>query len=232
MVLVKSVMGCTALAAALVFGFTACQPKVDEAALQAQAASLAQAKAADERVAMLEQQVSAMKAGKQVATGDQAAINQIAAAHLRALDRQLADAKGRATERRRDAQGSLSNPAQHRGRFEMVEVPSGARITVKLNAELATDKDQPGDPWNGTTVEDVRVGDTVAWPAGTAVSERSARRSNAASMMAASDCVSIGQASTAERDNAPGSLDALVQFRDKGDTDKAAARVESVGLPP
>ena len=39
-----------------------------------------------------------------------------------------------------------------------------------MGAELATDKDQPGDPWTGTLSEDVVVGNTVAWPAGTAVS--------------------------------------------------------------
>jgi hypothetical protein len=129
-----------------------------------------QAKAAEDRVGMLEKQVSDMKAGKNPASGDQETINQMSAAHLRALDRQLADARKRAAERQKEAETMASTPISQRPRYTTVEVPSGTRITVRMAAELATDRDQPGDPWTGTLSEDVMVGNTVAWNAGTAVS--------------------------------------------------------------
>jgi len=159
-----------ALAMLVVVGFTACQPKASDATVQAQVAAQLQAKAAEDRVALLEQQVADMKAGKTRASGDQEAINQVSLAHMRALDRQLADARQRAAERRKDAATLASTPVAQLPRVTIVEVPSGTRITVRMGAELATDRDQAGDPWSGTLAEDVLVGSTVVWPAGTNVS--------------------------------------------------------------
>lgn len=159
-----------ALAVLVVVGFIACQPKANDAAVQAQVAAQLQAKTADDRVAMLEQQVADMKAGKIRASGDQEAINQVSAAQLRALDRQLADARQRAADRRKDAVTLASTPVAQLPKVTTLEVPSGTRITVRMGAELATDRDQPGDPWAGTVSEDVVVGNTVAWAAGTTVS--------------------------------------------------------------
>lgn len=154
----------------VVFGLIACQPKASDAAVQAQVAAQLQAKAADDRVAMLEQQVADMKAGKTGASGDQEAIRQLSAAHIRALDRQLADARQRAADSRKDAATLASTPVAQLPKVTTVEVPSGTRLTVRMGAELATDRDQAGDPWSGTLAEDVVVGNTVAWPAGTTVS--------------------------------------------------------------
>jgi hypothetical protein len=159
-----------ALAMLVVVGFTACQPKASDATVQAQVAAQLQAKAAEDRVALLEQQVADMKAGKNRASGDQEAINQVSMAHMRALDRQLADARQRAAERRKDAATLASTPVAQLPRVTVLEVPSGTRITVRMGAELATDRDQAGDPWSGTLSEDVMVGNTVVWPAGTNVS--------------------------------------------------------------
>ncbi len=158
------------LAVLLVGGFTACEPKANDLKVQAQVAAQMQAKAADDRVAALEQQVTDMKAGKNRGTGDQETTNQISASHIRALDRQLADARQRASERRQEAATMASTPVAQLPQVKTVEVPSGARITVRMGADLATDKDQAGDPWTGTLAEDVVVGNTVAWPAGTTVS--------------------------------------------------------------
>jgi len=158
------------LAVSAMFGFIACQPKANDAAVQAQVAAQLQAKAADDRVAMLEQQVADMKAGKTGASGDQEAIRQLSAAHIRALDRQLVDARQRAADRRKDAVTLAATPVAQLPKVTTVEVPSGTRITVRMSAELATDRDQAGDPWSGTLSEDVVVGNTVAWPAGTTVS--------------------------------------------------------------
>jgi len=158
------------LALILVIGSTACQPKANDPVVQAQVAAQLQAKAAEDRVAMLEQQVADMKTGKNAAAGDQETIKQMTAAHVRALDRQLADARQRASDRRKEAATLASTPAAEQPRITTVEVPSGTHITVRMGAELATDKDQPGDPWSGTLSEDVYVGSALAWPAGTAVS--------------------------------------------------------------
>ncbi len=167
-----SVLSHGSLAVLLACGFTACEPKANDAAVQAQVAAQLQAKAADDRVALLEKQVADMKTGKGKgsATGDQETINQLSAAHLRSLDRQLTDARQRAAERRKDAATLAATPSTQQPRVTTVEVPTGTRITVKMGAELATDKDQPGDPWSGTLAEDVLVGNTVAWAAGTTVS--------------------------------------------------------------
>lgn len=154
----------------LASGFMACQPKPDAAAVQAQVAAQLQTKAAEDRVALLEKQVSDMKTTKPAASGDQDAINQMAAGHLRSLDRQLAEARQRAADRRRDAETLVSTPVNQRPSARTVEVPSGTRIVVRMGAELATDRDQPGDPWSGTLSEDVVVGNAVAWAAGTTVS--------------------------------------------------------------
>lgn len=154
----------------LVAGFTACQPKANDPAVQAQVAAQLQAKAADDRVAMLEQQVADMKAGKTTASGDQEALKQVTAAHMRALDRQLTEARQRASDRRKDAATLASTPVAQLPKVTTVEVPSGTRITVRMSADLATDRDQAGDPWSGALSEDVVVGNSVAWTAGTTVS--------------------------------------------------------------
>jgi hypothetical protein len=159
------------LALLLVGGYVACEPKpTKDAAIQAEVAAQLQAKAADDRVGMLEQQVADLKAGKAPPAGDQETVNQISAAHLRALDRELADARQRAAERRREVEVVVATPVAQRPRYTSMEVPSGTRISVKLGGEVATDRDQAGDPWSGTLAEDVLVGNTVAWAAGTNVS--------------------------------------------------------------
>jgi len=160
----------SSMAVLLATGYVACQPKPNDAAVQAQVAAQMQAKAAEDRVGALEQQVNDMKAGKSGATGDQEAVNQMAAAHLRALDRQLNDARQRAADRRREAETMATTPVNQRPTLILVEVPAGTRLTVNLGSELSTDRDQPGDPWSGTLAEDVLVGNTVAWAAGTTVS--------------------------------------------------------------
>lgn len=160
------------LALLLVGGYTACEPKpAKDAAIQAEVAAQLQTKAAEDRVGVLEKQVADLKAGKSAAAaGDQETVNQVSAAHLRALDRELVDARLRAAERRREAESVATTPAAQRPRYTSMEVPSGTRITVKLGGEVSTDRDQAGDPWSGTLAEDVLVGNTVAWAAGTNVS--------------------------------------------------------------
>jgi len=174
MIYLNGAIGRVTVAFSLVISATACQRKAEEPSVQAQVASQLQAKAAEDRVAQLEQQVADMKAGKSAATvaaaGDQETLRQVSAAHIRSLDRQLADARQRAAERRQDAATYAATPQAQRPRYAVLEVPSGTRITLSLANAVATDRDQPGDPWTGTTAEEVRVNGTVVWPAGTPVS--------------------------------------------------------------
>ncbi len=48
-------------------------------------------------------------------------------------------------------------------------VPAKTRLSVALAHDLATDKQKPGDTWQGTLVHEVTVGGQVAWPKGTPV---------------------------------------------------------------
>jgi len=160
----------TSLALLLAAGVTSCQPKPDAAAIQAQVATQLQAKAAEDRVAALERQVTDLKSGNASPAGDQEALNQMSSAQLRALDRQLTGARKRAADRRQEAAAVAATPVNQRPHYVMAEVPGGTQLSVNMGAELATDRDQPGDPWSGTLTEDVVVGNVVAWAAGTPVS--------------------------------------------------------------
>jgi len=166
----QSILVPTSLAFLLVAGTLACESKPAAAEAQAQTAAPGQTQASDARVAALELEMSDLKAGKNAPTGDQQAISQISAAQVRSLERQLIEARQRAEERRREADSMASMPSAQRPRDAVVEVPSSTRLTVNMGSELATDRDQPGDPWSGTLAEDVLVGNAVVWAAGTTVS--------------------------------------------------------------
>ena len=163
--LIPSLLLKATLPVLLVGGLVSCQNKPSEAVLQAQAT----AKAADDRVALLEQQVADIKAGKSGSAGDQETVEHMSKSQLKALDRQLGEAKKRAMESRSDANNLASTPAARQPRITVVEVPAGTRLSVRLNGDLGTDKDQAGDAWEGTLAEEVLVGAAKAWPAGTAV---------------------------------------------------------------
>lgn len=141
----------------------ACNRKLSEAAVQAQA----DAKAADDRVAQLEKELADVKAGKQGASGDPETVEHVSKSQQKALDRRLADARRAAAAAHQEADALAANPAAPKP--VTVEVPAGTPLKVTLARDLATDKDQAGDGWEGTLAEDVAVGGKVAWPAGTPV---------------------------------------------------------------
>ena len=156
----------TGLLAVLLLGSgLACQQKPSEATLQAQTA----AKAADDRVAMLEQEIADIKAGKLAAQGDPGAVAHVTKSQLKALDRRLADAKSTAGQAHEEATTLAATPAAKAPQTVVVEVPAGTELKVALAQELSTSKAQPGDPWEGALAEEVAVNGQVAWPAGTPV---------------------------------------------------------------
>jgi hypothetical protein len=138
----------------------ACNPK-SEAALQAEEAS----KAALAKVELLEKQLAEAKTGK--VAGEDA--QHLTASQVKALERQVADAKKRAEAKKQEAITLAQAPAAKEAPKAMVvEVPNGTKLDVTLARDLATDKDQPGDAWEGTLAADVVVAGKLVWSAGTA----------------------------------------------------------------
>jgi hypothetical protein len=164
----RSVMVCT-LAMVTLLG---CGKRVSEQTLAAQEA----AKAADARVANLEQQLAEVKAGKhQPATADRAKVDRATAERVsrsqaKALERQLADAKRGAELKHKSAEELVAAPPPASApKPVVVEVPEGTPLTVRLDQELTTATVQPGDPWAGTLAEEVLVDGKTVWKTGTAV---------------------------------------------------------------
>ncbi|MDR3418594.1 MAG: hypothetical protein P4L83_20680, partial [Nevskia sp.] len=133
-----------------------------EAALQADEA----AKAADAKVAQLEQQLAEAKSGK--ATGDDA--EHLTKGQVKALERQVADAKKRAEAKKQEALALAQAPApKEEPKPVVVEVPTGAKLEITLARELTTEKDQAGDAWEGSLAADVVQDGKLVWSAGSPV---------------------------------------------------------------
>ncbi|HJV49158.1 MAG TPA: hypothetical protein VJ549_07790 [Geothrix sp.] len=145
-----------ALAAALVLT-VACNRK-SEAAIQAEEA----AKAADAKVAALEQQLADAKSGK--ISGDDA--EHLTKSQVKALERQVADAKRRAEAKKQEALTLAKAPAAEASKPVVVEVPVGTKLEITLARELSTEKDQAGDAWEGTLASDVVQDGKLVWSAG------------------------------------------------------------------
>lgn len=138
----------------------ACNRK-SEAALQAEEA----AKAAEAKVTQLEQQLAEAKSGK--AAGDDAeTVQHLTKSQVKALERQVADAKKRAEAKKQEAQALAQAPAQEAPKAVVVEVPVGTKLEIALSRELTTEKDQAGDAWEGTLASDVVQDGKLVWSAG------------------------------------------------------------------
>jgi hypothetical protein len=149
-----------ALAAALSFTL-ACSHK-SEAAIQAEEA----AKAADAKVAQLEQQLAEAKSGK-TAGADADTVQHLTRSQVKALERQVADAKKRAGTKRQEALTLAQSPAaKEEPRSVVVEVPAGTKLEITLARELTTEKDQAGDAWQGSLASDVVQDGKLVWSAG------------------------------------------------------------------
>lgn len=139
----------------------ACNRK-SEAAIQAEEA----AKAAEAKVAQLEQQLAEAKSGK--ITGDDAdTVQHLTKSQVKALERQVADAKKRAEAKKQEAITLAQAPAAKEApKAVVVEVPTGTKLEIALARELSTDKDQAGDAWEGTLASDVVQDGKLVWSAG------------------------------------------------------------------
>lgn len=153
------------LAGLLAFGPLGCNRK-SEAQIQAEAA----AARAEARVADLEKRLHESTAGKGAEQADAETRDQLTQGQKKALERQLKDAKVRAEARKKVvkelARAPKSAPAP---KIEVVDVPAGTSFSVQLSADLATDKVQAGDAFEGTLASAVMVGGRTAWPAGSPV---------------------------------------------------------------
>jgi hypothetical protein len=153
-----------AAAAALVLTGLACDRKPSPEAVAAQDA----AKAADARVAALEQELANVKSGKH--TKGHPDHEQLSRSEQKALERQLADAKAHASEKKKEALDLSKAPAAASApKLVTVDVPTGTKLEVKLAKDLSTETVQPGDAWEGTLADSIVVGNHTVWAAGTAV---------------------------------------------------------------
>lgn len=148
----------------LLMAVTACERKLSPEAQAAQD----MAKSADQKVAMLERELAEIKAAKNAPKDAQADdVQEVSKAQQKALERQLADAKKRAEIKKQEALQLASKPtAPEAPKTTTVEVPAGSTLVVKTLKELATDKVQPGDAWEGTLSQDLVINGQLVWPAG------------------------------------------------------------------
>lgn len=159
----RPVLSTLALAAALAVT-VGCNRK-SEAALQAEEA----AKVAEAKVAQLEQQLAEAKSGKG-AEGDADTVQHLTKSQVKALERQVADAKKRAEAKKQEAITLAAAPAPKEApKAIVVEVPSGTKLEVALARDLSTEKDQAGDACDGTLAADVVVDGKLVWSAGSPV---------------------------------------------------------------
>ncbi|WP_291270772.1 hypothetical protein [Geothrix sp.] len=156
----RTIFSSLSLAAILVVSL-GCNRK-SEAAIQAEEA----AKAAESKVAQLEQQLAEAKSGK-VAGADSDTVQHITKSQVKALERQVADAKKRAEAKKQEAITLAAAPApKDAPKAVVVEVPTGTKLEIALARDLATDKEQPGDAWEGSLAADVVVDGKLVWSAG------------------------------------------------------------------
>ncbi|NTW86488.1 MAG: hypothetical protein HGB30_10035 [Holophagaceae bacterium] len=152
------------LALILLLAFSlACRPK-SEAAIQAEEA----AKAAEAKVVLLEQQLADAKASK--VPGDPETVQHLTKSQVKALERQVVDAKKRAETKKQEAVVLAQAPSvPDAPKPVVVEVPMGTKLEVSLTRDLSTEKDQAGDAWEGTLTADVLVDGKRVWAAGSPV---------------------------------------------------------------
>lgn len=139
----------------------ACNHK-SEAAIQAEEAS----KSAEAKVTQLEQQLAEAKSGHTTG-GDAETVQHLTKSQVKALERQIADAKKRAEGKKQEALTLAQTPAASEApKAVVVEVPTGTKLGISLAHELSTEKDQAGDVWEGTLATDLVQDGKLVWRAG------------------------------------------------------------------
>jgi hypothetical protein len=155
----------SSLSLAALLSFTLACGHKNEAALQAEEA----AKSAEAKVTQLEQQLADAKSGK-VTGGDAETVQHVTKSQVKALERQVADAKQRAETKKQEALVLAQAPAAREApKPVVVDVPTGTKVEIALARELTTEKDQPGDAWDGTLASDVVQEGKLVWSAGSPV---------------------------------------------------------------
>lgn len=158
-----------------------CGKQVDEAQLRARIQAEEAAKAADTRVARLEQELADLKTGKADPKDHEKgkakeALDQAKADHQKALERQIAEQKRKAEARKQEvvklAEPKPAAPAPATpppAAPVVIDIPAGTAVVVNLAAALSTETAKAGDLWQGTLAEAIAVGGRTAWAAGTPV---------------------------------------------------------------
>jgi len=155
-------------------------------------------KAAEERVAKLEQELEEFKAE----AAENAQAQQLKEEQQKALEKQIQEAQKKAEEARQLAKaveagkaqpaaapqqpaaapGGTANDGSNRGnrpdRGERQErriaknivVPKGTKLVVALSEELSTETSKAADSWAGSLASDVTIANEVVWKAGSPVS--------------------------------------------------------------
>ncbi|MBI4913221.1 MAG: hypothetical protein HY823_10825 [Acidobacteria bacterium] len=151
------------LIAALLAG-SACQRKSE-----AQVAAEESARLAEAKVAELQQRLDQAK-GVKPAGSDAEVHEHLGKGQVKALERQLSDAKRRAEAKKKEAEAIAKAPAPPEApKPLLVEVPAGTRLEVSLARELNTGQAHAGDPFEGVLAEPVVAGGRTVWPAGSPV---------------------------------------------------------------
>jgi hypothetical protein len=157
-----------------------CEKKLDEAQLRAKFQAEEAAKAADARVAKLEQELADLKAGKaDPKDGDKGtakdAVDQAKADHQKALERQITEQKKKAEARKQEAvklaepkaaSAATPAPVAQVAAPVVLEIRAGTAITVTLSTAISTEQAKAGDLWQGTLAETISIGGQTAWAAG------------------------------------------------------------------
>jgi hypothetical protein len=115
----------------------------------------------------LEQQLAEAKSGKVNGT-DADTVQHLTKSQVKALERQVADAKRRAESRKQEAITLGQAPSQA-PKLLVVDLPVGTKLAVTLARDLATDKDQAGDAWEGTLASDLVQDGKLVWSAGSPI---------------------------------------------------------------
>lgn len=150
------------LAFAVLLCLTLACDRKSAAALQAEEA----ARAAEAKVAQLEQQLAEAKADKTTGS-DPETVQHLTRSQVKALERQVADARKRAEAKKQEAVTLAQAPAPKEAPKPVVlDVPVGTRLAISLTRELTTEKEQAGDAWEGTLAADVLVDGRLVWSAG------------------------------------------------------------------
>lgn len=134
-----------------------------EAQIQAEAA----AKAAEDKVAALEKRLADAKGAKAGEDVDVQAHENLTRGQQKALERQIAEARRRAAAAQQAVTETAKTPQAPKA--TVVNLAEGTALSVRLSADLTTEKAQAGDGFDATLEEAVVAEGRTVWAAGAKV---------------------------------------------------------------